>query len=127
MKLTRFAQALVVIFAGFLLGSCASQFAKSYLGKDVAELELENGRPVNIVDLGDGRRSYQYLWGGGSFVTPSYSTGTATVIGNQAFVQTTSTPATVVNNPGCIINFIAERRADRWLVVDAKWPNRLVC
>lgn len=108
-------------------GGCASQFAKGYLGKDTVELELENGKPANVISLPDGRRSYQYYWGGGTFVTPQTTSGTVNVIGNTAFVQTQTTPGAVVSSPGCIINFIAEQRGARWVVVDARWPDRLMC
>jgi hypothetical protein len=33
------------------VAACASQFANRYVGKDVVDLELENGKPTNIVEL----------------------------------------------------------------------------
>src|SRR4051812_486528 len=110
-----------------MLVGCASQFAKPYIGRDVTDLALDNGPPLAVVDLLGGRRAYQYYWGGGTFVTPQTSSGTVNVIGNTAIINTQTAPATVVSSPGCIINFIAERRGDRWMVVEAKWPNRAVC
>ncbi len=99
----------VWVSAGALmLAACASQFANSYLGKDSVALELENGKPVNIVELPNGMRSFQYYWGGESVVIPG--TGVAGL-----------------GSPGCLINFIAERHGDRWVVVKAKWPDRLIC
>ena len=91
-----------------MLGACASQFANSYIGKDSVVLELENGKPVNIVELPDGMRSFQYYWGGESVVIPG--TGVAGL-----------------GSPGCLINFIAERRGDRWFVVKTQWIDRIVC
>jgi hypothetical protein len=41
------------------VAACASQFANRYVGKDVVDLELENGKPTNIVELPDGRSSSQ--------------------------------------------------------------------
>jgi len=117
---------LLLILCG-ALSACASQFANRYMGKDVVEIELENGKPANIIELPDGRRSYQYYWGGGTFVTPQTTTGTVNVVGNIAYVQSQSTPGTVVSSPGCLINFIAERRGDRWVVIEGRWPDRHVC
>lgn len=118
---------LITGFVALLLAGCASQFAKSYLGKDVVALELENGKPANIVELPDGRRSYQYYWGGGTFVVPGSTTSTVNVVGRTAIVNTATSPGAVISSQGCLINFIAERQNDRWIVVDAKWPERLVC
>jgi hypothetical protein len=109
------------------VSACASHFAKGYIGKTAVDLELENGKPANIVELPDGRRSYQYYWGGGTFVTPQTTTGSVNVIGNTALVHAQTTPAAVISSPGCIINFIAEQQGDRWVVTEARWPNRLVC
>ena len=117
---------LCVAFLMLLIG-CASQFAKSYLGKSPFDLQLENGKPVNIVELPDGRRSYQYYWGGGTIVTPQTTTGTVSVIGNTAHVNSRTNPAAVVSSRGCLINFIAERQGDRWVVVETRWPKRALC
>jgi len=99
---------LRVSLGALLVTGCASQFATSYLGKDSVALELENGKPVDVVELPNGMRSYQYYWGGEGVVIPG-----AGVAGNGF--------------PGCLINFIAERRGDSWVVVDTKWPDRLIC
>jgi hypothetical protein len=115
-----------LLFAALLCG-CASQFANGYIGKDTVMLELDNGQPASVVALPDGRRAYQYYWGGGTIVTPQTTTGTVNVIGNTAVVHAQTTPAAVISSPGCLINFIAEQRGDRWIVTDAHWPDRLVC
>jgi hypothetical protein len=117
----------LVLFSALLLTGCASQFAKQYVGQDVVALELDNGKPANVVEMPDGRRAYQYHWGGGTFVAPQYSSGTVNVIGNTAFINTQTSPAAVVSSPGCLISFIAERRGAQWIVVEARWPERLAC
>ncbi len=109
------------------LYGCASTFAKSYVDISTIELELDLGKPVNIVELPDGKRSYQYYWGGGTYALPEYSTSTVTTFGNSAYVNTTTYPAEVVSSKGCLINFITEQREGLWIVVDATWPDRLVC
>lgn len=48
---------LVLCLLSAALAGCASQFATSYVGRTAVDLELELGQPVNVVDLGDGRRS----------------------------------------------------------------------
>jgi hypothetical protein len=120
-------KSLVLASLCALTSACASQFATRYVGKDVVDLELENGKPANILVLPDGRRSYQYRWGGGTFVTPQTTTGTARVAGDTMYVQAQTTPAIAVSSQGCLINFIAEQRGQRWIVVEGRWPDQLVC
>ena len=117
---------LVVLLLIPLYG-CASNFANSYIGKSTIDLELDLGKPANIVELPDGKRSYQYYWGGGTYALPGYSTSTVTTFGNSAYIDTTTYPTQVVSSKGCLINFITEQREGLWIVVDATWPDRLVC
>jgi hypothetical protein len=109
------------------MSACASQFAQRYVGKDIVDLELENGKPANVVALPGGRRSYQYRWEGGTFVTPQTTTGTARVAGDTVYVQAQTTPAMAISSQGSLINFIAEQRGDRWIVVEGRWPDQLMC
>lgn len=118
---------LIAVLICLVISGCASNFANSYMGKTLIDLELDQGRPANVINLPDGRRAYQYYWGGGTFVTPQTSTGTVDVIGNTAYVQSQTNPATVVSSPGCLISFIAEQRNSQWVVVETRWPKRLFC
>ena len=62
-RTTKSILAILVLSACLALNACASKWAKGYVGKSAVDLELENGKPVNIVELPGGRRSYQYYWG----------------------------------------------------------------
>ncbi|MDZ4254210.1 MAG: hypothetical protein U1A72_16710 [Sulfuritalea sp.] len=117
-----FVGALVVALSG-----CVSQFATGYVGKTALDLELELGQPTNVVALPEGRRAYQYYWGGGTFIAPQTTTGSVNVVGNTALVTSTTTPSIAVTSEGCLVNFIAEQRGEEWLIVDARWPARLSC
>jgi hypothetical protein len=117
----------MLIAIAFLLPACVSHFANNYIGKTPVDLELDLGRPANIVELHDGRRSYQYFWGGGNFVTPQNTSSRVSVIGNTAYINTQTAPSLMVSSEGCLVNFIAERRASQWVIVEARWPRRMVC
>jgi len=127
------ARYFVALISAFLLAACASSFAKQYVGKEITEVMLENGRPANVFDMKNGARVFQWYWGGGVIVTPgsSTSTGQVRVIGNTAHLsQTTfSNPSQVYSSKGCLISFITKRSSvkSEWIVRDYRIPKRLVC
>ncbi|WP_417805849.1 hypothetical protein [Thalassospira lucentensis] len=50
-----------LVFLGlFVLASCTSQMMNSYIGKSIKEPMLDYGPPINIIELDDGRRAYQW-------------------------------------------------------------------
>jgi len=118
---------IVTAFACLVVAACVSQFAESYVGKTTTDLELDLGKPANIVEMPDGRRSYQYYWGGGTFELPQTSSGTVSVTGNTAYVTSQTFPAAAVSSDGCLVNFIAEQQNDQWVIVESRWPGRLIC
>lgn len=122
------AAALVVLLIG-----CASTHMKRYMGKDVREIAIDNGPPINVFDFGDGRRVFQWRWGGGTFVVPGTTTvtGSTTAIGNTAWYSATalSTPSAVISSEGCILSYIArwDPARDAWIVTEYRVPRQLVC
>ena len=117
----------MLIAIAFLLPACVSQFANNYIGKTHVDLELDLGRPANIVELPNDRISYQYFWGGGNFVAPRNTSSSVNVIGSTAHISTQTAPSLVVSSEGCLVNFIAERQGSQWVIVEARWPRRMVC
>jgi hypothetical protein len=116
---------VVLIFAA----GCASTEMRTYVGKPIEEAMISYGPPENVFAMPDGRRAYQFRWGGGTYVTPGQATSRGTTIGNVTTVQTTMTPATIYESQGCLITFIAEDRdADGHFVVEEyRVPRQLVC
>jgi hypothetical protein len=51
---------IVLLIVGALLCACVADTMKSYVGRDVREVELAYGPPSNVIDLGSGRRAYQW-------------------------------------------------------------------
>lgn len=66
-----------------LLSGCASTHMAQYVDKDIREVILDSGPPINVMDMGQGVRAFQFRWGGGTFVVPQLptATGRAAVIG----------------------------------------------
>tara|TARA_E500000318_G_C3374698_1_gene139842 strand:- start:94 stop:408 length:315 start_codon:yes stop_codon:yes gene_type:complete len=50
-----------LLFIGvLLLASCTSQIMASYIGKSIQEPILDYGPPINVIELDDSRRAYQW-------------------------------------------------------------------
>jgi hypothetical protein len=112
---------------------CVSTHMKKFVGKDVRYIEIEDGAPVKVLDLPDGRRAFQYLWGGGRYVVPQTITtqGQVELVGDKAYYteRKLQSGGYVVDNPGCVITYIAEWNAAKtgWIVADISFPRRAVC
>ena len=118
---------LLVSLGLSILTGCVSTEMKSYVGKSIEETFISYGKPENVFEFPDGRRAYQFRWGGGSFATPAKGTAIATSVGNVTTVQTTSTPATIMNSPGCLITYIARDGGNGFVIEEYRYPKRLVC
>lgn len=120
----------ILLVAVALLTGCASSYMKQFIGKDIREIIVADGPPMNQFDMGDGRRAFQWYWGGGTFVTPQTTTGTVTDVGGgSAFVNATTTGGHVVSSRGCLVTYFAVRDEAKqaWIVKDIAYPDRLVC
>jgi hypothetical protein len=124
----------VAILAGILLGTgCASTHMNQYMGKDIREVILDSGPPINAMDMGDGTRAFQFRWGGGTFAMPQTTTtsGTATSVGSSTWFQgqTISSGGGIVTSEGCVITYITNWNGQlkTWVVSAYRIPRQLVC
>ncbi|WP_295442332.1 hypothetical protein [Sphingorhabdus sp. EL138] len=119
----------VLIVAALALTGCASTAMKRYVGSSISEAYLAYGQPANVFDLPDGRRAFQFYWGGSSGVLPGSSQTTVAPIGGGAYaVNTVGTPAMVYESKGCLVSLIARKNAAGDFVVEEyRIPQRLVC
>jgi hypothetical protein len=124
--------AVVVLVAVAAIG-CASTHMKQYLGKDIREVVLDSGPPINAFDMSDGTRAFQFRWGGGTYVIPqtTTTTGSVTAVGNSAWFQSQSiaTGGGVVTSEGCVITYLArwDQQRQSWIVSNYRYPKGLVC
>lgn len=126
--------AMFAVAAALIVGSCASNIMKSYVGKTVADVILDYGPPATAFDVDGNRRAFVWTIRQG-YVIPgnTFSTGNINVVGNTALYSgnTISTPA-VAGVSECNYALFAQRRAGApdgpaaWQVVDYKAP-RLSC
>lgn len=127
-------RAAILFFVGLLVsGSCVSTHMKKFIGMHVRYVEIEDGAPAKVSDLPDGRRAFQYLWGGGTYVVPRTTTtqGQVQLVGDKAYYteQKVESGGLVVDNPGRLITYITEWNAAKkgWIVVSISYPKRAVC
>lgn len=124
--------AFIVVLLLFLSG-CVSTHMKQYIGKDIREVILDSGPPLNAMDMEGRIRAFQFRWGGGAYSVPSttQTSGTISSYGNSAWLSSTSitTGGGVVHSEGCLISYLTRWDGSRqtWVVTDIRYPKRLVC
>lgn len=115
------------VVVALVLSACASTEMRGFVGKPVEETAFAYGRPANVIDLPDGRRGYQYRWGGGAVVAPGHAVTTASTVGGVTTATTTATPTAVFESRGCLITFIARDHGHGYVVEEYRVPKQLVC
>jgi len=121
----------------FILGvahlGCVSTHMKRYIGKDALYVAVDSGKPVNVFDMPNGRRAFQYYWGGGRHYIPRTTTtdGRIQLSGNSAYYseQKIESGGFLLESEGCLITYFAEWDAVKrsWIVVDISYPKRAAC
>lgn len=120
-------KAAIAVLALALTG-CASTAMKQYVGGSVSEAYMSYGVPEAIFDLPDGRRAFQFYWGGSRAVIPANERTTIRPSGFGAYeVTTTGTPAMAYESKGCLVTLIARPEGNDFIVEEYRIPKRLVC
>jgi hypothetical protein len=109
------------------LSGCASTAMKGHVGKSINEAFFSYGKPENVFNLPDGRRAFQFRWGGGSGIIPGHSNSTILPNGAGYNVTTTSTPTTFFESDGCLVTLIAQASGNDFVVQEYRIPKKLVC
>lgn len=117
----------LLIAALTAMSGCASTEMRTFVGKPVEETQFAYGMPENVFELPDGRRAYQYRWGGGAGVIPGNAVSTASTVAGVTTATTSMTPAMIFESAGCLITFIARDQGRGYVVEDYRVPKQLVC
>lgn len=88
----------ILLTALLAVAGCASDIMENFVGQDVSTAVLRYGPPVNVFDLPDGRRAFQWKMNSSYYVpqtttfnaygTGSYVSGSSTTTGGYAATQT---------------------------------------
>ena len=121
----------VAASAAIILAGCASSHMRPHVGQDIRAVMTENGPLVNAFDMGDGRRAFQFMWGGTQVGIARVATPNASAISNnQALTSNAPLQASgAIIGTGCLFTYIADWNSGRsgWIVTEFKFPNQLVC
>lgn len=120
---------LTLVSVALMVAGCASTAMKNFVGGSISEAYMSYGQPENVFDLPDGRRAFQYYWGGGTGILPGQQSTTIAPAGGGVYnVTTTGTPAMVYENKGCLVTLIARAAQNGDFVVEEyRIPKRLAC
>lgn len=111
-----------------LLSGCVSTEMKGYVGKDIREVILANGQPMGVIDMGDGSRAFQFMWGGTSQTAVASNSSTQINSNWLGKAQIESSGSAIVSS-GCVISYIThwDEKRKSWIVFDYRYPNKIVC
>jgi len=129
----------IVIISVIFLAGCASKIMEGYIGKDIREVVLERGTPVNAMDMGNGVRAFQWSLTR-SYTSPvqvsststgrgygsSYNTGYRTNYSMNTYVNTnTVITGGHTTTSTCLYTLFAKWNKIRngWMVTGFKKPN----
>src|SRR5258708_14295353 len=124
---------LAITAASLYLQSCASTHMKAFIGKDIRYVVLSDGQPENAMDMPDGRRAFQFRFGGGAVAVPTRTTtnGQIQMVGNSAYYseQKLESPGGVFQTPGWLLTYFATCDAPTkgWIVDSIQYPKRMFC
>ena len=116
-----------------ILSGCVSNHMKQYIGRDIREVILDDGPPINAMDMSNGVRAFQFRIGGGTYSPPSTTTtnGTFTGYGNSAWLNATSitTGGGTYHSEGCLVSYMTtwDKSRQTWIVNGIRYPKGLVC
>src|ERR1700733_4258195 len=114
--------ALAASVATALLVGCVADTMRSYVGRDIREVELSYGPAVNQIDLGNGTRAFQWLK---VSVDTTPVSAVSTTDKDRKGRKTTQTQFiggdTTVTR--CLYTFITAQRGDGWVVTGIREPT----
>lgn len=105
-----------------LLPACASQVMENLVGKDVTEVQLQYGPPVNVLDLPDGRKAFQWRFDS-TFVMPTTTSYTGVQNGNLISGNAYTSGGGVFSTPCFYTLFARPNKSQSYTVVGFQPPS----
>jgi hypothetical protein len=123
---------VMIIAAMFALTGCASVHTEEYVDRDIRQVILDNGPPINAIDMGDGTRTFQFKFGGGSIVAPQVTATGAPITKSDSDAWFQSAPITTsggqrVVNDDCVSSYLTKWDGEVWRVLSYRIPKQRVC
>ncbi|WP_353471794.1 hypothetical protein PVT71_10825 [Salipiger sp. H15] len=113
-----------LVFGALLLcGACASQVMEGYVGKSIQEPMLDYGPPTSTLDLGGGRRAFQWRIDS-TGVVPMTSTSSFDVHGSDGHTSAHGTTTSYVPySKQCLYTLTAVERGKDYIVDGFRKPS----
>jgi hypothetical protein len=108
-----------------VLSGCASQVMEGMVGKDITEIQLQYGPPVNVLDLPDGRKAFQWRFDS-QMVMPSTTNYSAYGSGNMVTGTAYTYGGGVISTP-CFYTLFARPNNNKSYTVVGFQPPSLEC
>ena len=123
------------LLVGVLIVSngCASTRMRKFIGRDARDVAVKDGPPVNVFDLPDGQRAFQYAVGGGSHakLKTTSAGGQVQIAGTSAYYseQKLEASGNSLQSGGCYTTYLARWNAEKqgWIVTDISYPKPSAC
>ena len=120
----------IAAVAAILLAGCASQIMSKYVGKPISEIVADYGMPAGAYDVEIGKRAFVWQMDS-TVIVPGTSFTNASVIGNQVFANTYTSPDYASTSRCSYVMFATRTRTDiegpaAWTVSGFRKP-RLDC
>ena len=120
----------IAAVAAILLAGCASQIMSEYVGKPISEIVADYGMPAGAYDVEIGKRAFVWQMDS-AVIVPGTSFTNASVIGNQVFANTYTSPDYASTSRCSYVMFATRTRTDiegpaAWTVSGFRNP-RLDC
>lgn len=108
------------------LSGCATEIMQGYVGRSIQEPILDYGPPVNVVEMGEGRRAFQWQITDSGMI-PMTSPTTASVYGSGGVTTVYAQSITYVPYSNeCLYTLTATQQGDDYIVDGFRQP-RLSC
>jgi len=123
---------LMLTLLVLLTSGCVSTEMKSYVGQDIREVILVSGQPIAAMDMGNGVRAFQFMWGGtGTTAIATRSNAQVSSTDRSGWLSNTSITSSggAFISDGCVISYLTEWSAEKqaWIVTGYRYPKRLIC
>lgn len=118
----------LILIVTMILAGCASTEMKGYIGQDIREVILTNGQPIGALDMGNGVRAFQFMWGG---TTTTAVRAQTTIQDNSEWFGSSEirSSGSALVSSGCVIAYLTrwDENQKSWIIFDYRIPKKLVC
>lgn len=115
----------LAFFGLIFVSACASQVMGGFVGKDLTEVQLQYGPPINVLDMPDGRKAFQWRFDS-SMMMPTTTNYNAVASGNWVTGSATTYGGGILTTP-CFYTLFAKPNQNKSYTVVGFQPPSIAC